>query len=78
MKVIRATETAKATGKSKASINPERLAFSEPTATRLASIARCERISNSTHVKNLPASWGTLYELSTLTESQWACTGGAA
>lgn len=68
MKVIRATETAKATGKSKASINPE----------RLASIARCERISNSTHVKNLPASWGTLYELSTLTESQWACTGGAA
>lgn len=37
--------------------------FSQNTADRLMAIASHAVLSNSAHVQNLPASWGTLYEL---------------
>ena len=36
--------------------------FGQRTADRLMAIARHPVLSNSTHVSNLPPSWGTLYE----------------
>jgi hypothetical protein len=46
----------------------EGLPFSERTAQRLMSIASDPRLSNPTHVSVLPNSWGTLYELTKLTD----------
>ena len=40
------------------------LFFSTRTAQRLMAIAEHPSLSNPTHVSDLPASWGTLYELS--------------
>jgi hypothetical protein len=40
--------------------------FSERTAQRLMTIAKHPVLSNPTHVSHLPASWGTLYELTTI------------
>jgi hypothetical protein len=40
------------------------LFFSTRTAQRLMAIAEHPSLSNPTHVSVLPASWGTLYELS--------------
>jgi len=48
------------------------LVFSQQTANRLASIAASNRLSNYAHGRNLPASWRTLYELSKLTDSEFA------
>jgi len=42
------------------------LAFGARTAQRLMDVARDQRLSNPTHVSYLPASWGTLYELTKL------------
>ncbi|WP_202801491.1 hypothetical protein, partial [Bradyrhizobium genomosp. III] len=42
------------------------LPFSESTARRLMSIASHPTLANRAHVNDLPASWGTLYELSKL------------
>lgn len=47
------------------------LPFSESTAQRLMAIARDPRISNPAHVQLLPASWGTLYELTKLTDEEF-------
>lgn len=47
------------------------LVFSQQTANKIASIARCDRLSDYAHGRNLPPSWRTLYELTTLTDSQW-------
>ena len=47
------------------------LVFSRQTANRLVSIADSSRLSNCAHARNLPASWMTLYELSTLSEAQF-------
>ena len=44
----------------------EDLPFSWRTANRLMAIAQHPVLANWTHVSNLPASWGTLYELSKL------------
>jgi hypothetical protein len=40
-------------------------------AERLMKIARDGRISNSAYMRNLPTSWGTLYELSKLDDSSF-------
>lgn len=45
------------------------LPFSHRTATRLMAIAGDPRISDGTHVSNLPASWGTLYELTRIKDA---------
>lgn len=42
------------------------LPFSERTAQRYMAIARHPDLSNTTHVSDLPASWGTLYVLAQL------------
>lgn len=47
------------------------LPFNRHTAYKLMSIARDERLVS--HVNHLPASWGTLYELTTLDDEQFAC-----
>jgi hypothetical protein len=44
----------------------EDLHFSAPTGRRLMAIASNKVLSNRTHVNALPASWGTLYELSVI------------
>jgi hypothetical protein len=44
--------------------------FSERTAERLVAIAGNVVLSNPTHVSDLPASWGTLYELTKLDDEQ--------
>lgn len=41
----------------------ELIPFSHRTANRLMAIAQNPILSNSTHVSNLPPSWGSLYEL---------------
>ena len=46
------------------------LPFKERTAERLMAIARDPRIK-ATHVSLLPASWGTLYEITRLTDKQF-------
>lgn len=42
--------------------------FSERTAQRLMAIARHPVLSNPTHASHLPASWATLYELTTIAD----------
>ena len=42
------------------------LPFGKRTAQRLMAIASDQRLSNTTHVSLLPASWQTLYELTKL------------
>jgi hypothetical protein len=44
-------------------------------ATTLADLSRNAAIANPTHVSDLPASWGTLYELSRI-EPPRAVVGG--
>jgi hypothetical protein len=44
----------------------EKLPFKDRTADRLMKIARHPVLSNSTHVSNLPPSWGTLHRLTEL------------
>ena len=47
------------------------LPFTKRTAQRFMAIASCARIANATHVSLLPPSWGTLYELSKLSDDEW-------
>ena len=47
------------------------LEFSPSTAQRLMIIARDHRLTNPAHVQLLPRSYGTLYELSKLTDEQF-------
>lgn len=47
------------------------LPFSDSTAQRLMAIARDNRLSNPAHVQLLPASWGTLYELTKLSDEEF-------
>ena len=47
------------------------LPFSDSTAQRLMAIARDNRLSNPAHVQLLPASWGTLYELTKLSDDEF-------
>ena len=42
------------------------LPFSAQSANKLMAIARDPKLSNPAHVRELPASWGTLYELTKL------------
>jgi predicted RNA methylase len=48
------------------------LPFSPRTAERLIAIGGDPRLSNPTHVSHLPASWGTLYELTKLPDEEFA------
>jgi hypothetical protein len=48
---------------------PGELPFGARTAQRLIAVA--ERFSNTEHVRYLPASWGTLYQLSRLDEAEF-------
>jgi hypothetical protein len=48
------------------------LPFSASTAQRLMAIAGDARLSNPAHVQHLPASWGTLYELTKLSDEEFA------
>jgi N6-adenosine-specific RNA methylase IME4 len=47
------------------------LPFSASTAQRLMAIASDMRLSNPAHVQLLPASWGTLYELTKLSDEEF-------
>jgi hypothetical protein len=47
------------------------LPFSSSTARRLMAIASDKRISDRAHVNVLPASWGTLYELTKLSDEEF-------
>jgi N6-adenosine-specific RNA methylase IME4 len=47
------------------------LPFSASTAQRLMAIASDARLSNAAHVQHLPASWGTLYELTKLSDEEF-------
>jgi hypothetical protein len=48
-----------------------RLHFSPNVAQRLMAIARDPRLSNPAHVQLLPPSWGTLYELTKLSDEEF-------
>jgi hypothetical protein len=54
------------------------LPFSNSTARRLMAVAGDPRLTDRAHVHVLPPSWGTLYELTKLTDEQFAAarTGG--
>lgn len=47
------------------------LPFGARTAQRLMQIAADTRLSNATHVSHLPASWGTLYEITKLDDDEF-------
>jgi hypothetical protein len=47
------------------------LPFSRSTTNKLMKIAACDHLRNAEHVPHLPAHWGTLFELTTLTEEQF-------
>jgi N6-adenosine-specific RNA methylase IME4 len=47
------------------------LPFKRRTAHRLMAVAQDSRLSDGTHVSFLPASWGTLYELTKLSDEQF-------
>ena len=51
-------------------VNDE-LPFTVRTANRLIAIANCEWITSGKYNDKLPVSWGTLYEISTLTKEQF-------
>jgi hypothetical protein len=55
------------------------LPFSQSTANKLLKIGQCEHLRNSEHVPNLPAHWGTLFELTLMTPEQFehSFTSGA-
>lgn len=46
--------------------------FSKRTAEMLIAIANNQSLRNAKHVSHLPAQWGTLYELTKLTDAQFA------
>jgi hypothetical protein len=48
-----------------------RLHFSPNVSQRLMAIARDPRLSNPAHVQLLPPSWGTLYELTKLSDEEF-------
>jgi hypothetical protein len=48
------------------------LPFGPRTAERLMAIAADKRLRNPTHVSHLPCSWGTLYELTKLSDGRFA------
>ena len=48
------------------------LPFGPRTAERLMAIAADQRLRNPTHVSHLPCSWGTLYELTKLSDERFA------
>lgn len=50
----------------------EELPFSSQTAQKLMAVAADPRLSNTAHVRFLPPSWGTLYELTKLDDGEWA------
>jgi hypothetical protein len=52
------------------------LHFTPRTAQRLMAIASNEVLSNTTHVSHLPASWGTLYELSVIGDKGYDLEAG--
>jgi len=47
------------------------LPFGRNTAQKLMKIATCDYLRDGEHVHHLPANWGTLYQLTTLTEKQF-------
>jgi hypothetical protein len=47
------------------------LPFGASTAQRLMAVAADNRLSNPAHVQHLPASWGTLYELTKLSDGEF-------
>jgi hypothetical protein len=47
------------------------LPFSRSTTNKLMKIAACDHLRNAEHVPHLPAHWGTLFELTTLTKEQF-------
>lgn len=47
----------------------EDLLFNRITAFRLIAISGCEHLADVTHVQQLPAHWGTLYELTKVDEN---------
>jgi hypothetical protein len=47
------------------------LPISRSTANKLMKIAACDHLRNAEHVPYLPAHWGTLFELTLLTEEQF-------
>lgn len=49
----------------------EDLPFSKQTANKLMAIADNDSLRNDAHVRHLPVSWGTLYELTRLTPEQF-------
>jgi len=51
---------------------PEPLPFTANTAERLMAVARHPVLSKSAHVQTLPQSWGTLYELTKVPETDLA------
>ena len=51
--------------------NANRLPFSWNTANRFMALAQDDRILNCAHGHNLPASWRTCYELTTLSDEQF-------
>lgn len=48
-----------------------KLPFGPRTARKLMAVGRDERITNRTHVSDLPASYGTLYELTKLDDAEF-------
>ena len=48
-----------------------KLAFTARTAQRLMAIASDKRLSNPTHASLLPPSWGTLYEITKLSDAEF-------
>ncbi len=52
-------------------LTQSKLPFTARTAQRLMAIAADERLSKATHVSHLPASWGTLYEMTRLDDEQF-------
>jgi hypothetical protein len=47
------------------------LPFTRSTANKLMKIATCDHIRNAEHVPHLPVHWGTLHDLTLLTEEQF-------
>jgi hypothetical protein len=47
------------------------LPFSTQTARKLMAIGADRRLSKGAHVRDLPPSWGTLYELTKLDDETW-------
>jgi len=49
----------------------QELPFSHQTANKLMAIAKDERLQDPAHVRNLPISWGSLYEITKLKDDQF-------